>query len=474
MKRFSFTIAAVTAIASSQGLANMTFANAPKQTEAQAKYFTWENQAGGLHCATKGKMAELVGDPYKCYIKLDECKASLDTLTGKIAPEMVQLFADLAEIDPAGTKASFVNTCPGDGPAFVESLAVRGLGYTRDTKHAKLLQNIVAGERVKNIGPGWRSDVTEALHFMGSKEAAEASFKNLLSHTSQDPEYKDIILWDFARWNSDAGVEFCQAALTDDAQKKTHDACILYLGKRKVTAAIPLLQRMFEKHENVTLKAYGQMGDKALLKDIKAFLDDKDGQPGRTRIPALVAAANFGDKEALTELLTWASGKKPMSKKDKEKAAKAKKPAKPDDKVDQEFIMYASMESLLLTDKGAIDQMNKALQAAAAKQDEKQWKGFLYPTVALAQRGDTKAIASLAELINHPKEDIRNAAVAAVGGREADEGEYWYFAGNGFVADKRIAEALEKYWTAESKKENKSRAIRALGTTQAMLVASAK
>ena len=463
-----------TALASSSALANITFAAAPAQTPAQAKYFTWENQAGGLHCATKGKMKELVSDPYKCYIKLDECKASLDTLTGKIDPEMVQLFADLSEIDPKGPKASFVNGCPGDGPAFVESLAVRGVGYTRDTKHAKLLQTLVEGERAKNIGPGWRSDVTEALHFMGSKEAAEASYTNLLGVKSQDPEYKDIILWDFARWNSDAGVAFCQEALVDDSQKKTHDACILYLGARKTTAAIPILQRNFEKKTHVTLHAYSLMGDKALLKDIQTYLDDKDGQPGRVRIPALVAAANYGDKEALKELLTWASGKKPMSKKDKEKAAKAKKPPKADDKVDQEFIMFASMESLLLTDKGAIDQMNKALQAAAAKKDEKAWKGFLYPTVALAQRGDKKAIAAVAELINHNKEDIRNAAISAVGGREADEGEYWYFAGNGYVADKSIAEALEKYWAAEGKKENKSRAIRALATTQAMLVTPAK
>jgi hypothetical protein len=470
----SLAVATSCAIASPSH-ANVSFANAPKQTEAQAKYFTWENQAGGLHCATKGKMKELVEDPYKCYIKLDECKASFDALTGKLDPEMAQLFADLAQIDPAAPKASFVNTCPGDGPEFVESLAIRGLGYLRNPANAKTLQTIVEGERAKAIGPGLRTEVTEALHFMGSKDAAEASYKNLLSVTSMDPEYKDLILWDLARWNSDAGVEFCQAALTDDGQKKTHDACIFYLGMRKTTAAIPLLQRGFEKKEIVTLHAYGQMGDKALLKDIQAYLEAKDGQPGRTRIPALVAAANYGDKKALAELLTWAAGKKPMSKKDQEKAAKAKKkPAKTDEKVDPEFIMYAAMESLLLTDADAIKQMNKALQTAAASKDEKAWKGFVYATVALAQRGDAKAIAAVGELINHTKEDIRNAAISAVGGREADVGEYWYFAGKGYIADASIVAALEKYYGVEGKKENKSRAIRALATTQMMLVAPAK
>src|SRR4051812_10365404 len=98
-----FLTAALVAVAPLAS-ANVSFKDAPKQTPAQAKAFNWVNEAGGLFCQPKGKLAELVGDPYKCYIDLDECKASVDTLSGKIDPAMLELFADLATIDPKAEK----------------------------------------------------------------------------------------------------------------------------------------------------------------------------------------------------------------------------------------------------------------------------------------------------------------------------------------------------------------------------------
>ena len=85
---FSRSYLAIAALAATAPAAdaNVAFNNAPKQTPAQAKHFTWVNEAGGLMCQPKGKLAQLVGDPYKCYINLDECGAAIDALKGKLDP----------------------------------------------------------------------------------------------------------------------------------------------------------------------------------------------------------------------------------------------------------------------------------------------------------------------------------------------------------------------------------------------------
>ena len=399
--------------------------------------------------------------PYKCYLNLDECKASVDTLSGTIDAGFLELFANQAAIDPEQREGSLhQHPLLRDSPQFVEMLAIRGLGYSRDAKYAPLLTQIVEGPRAEKAGRGLRDAVTEALAYMGDKAAAENAYKNLLTVKTQDPEYKRVILAMLGRWKSDAGVEFCTGALTSDADKKVHESCIFYLGQRQAKAAIPLLQRIFEKYVPTTMHAYGQMGDNSLLKDVQAYLDEKDGAPYRLRLPAVVAAINLGDAKALAELQTWMSGKRPMSKKN----------SKPDTSFNAEFVQAAAMESLLLTDAKAITAVKKTLAAAAANKDDKKWKAYAYATIALAQLGDAKGIAGLAELINNPKEEIRTAIINAIGGREMHPGEYWMLTGYGFVADKDVAAAIEKYLAVESKKENRVRAVNALGTTRSMLV----
>lgn len=462
----TFLTLAALAAAAPTAHANILFKNAPKQTPAQAKVFDWVDDAGGLRCEPKGKLAALVGDPYKCYIKLDECGAALDTLKGTIDPGILELFADMATIDPDAPNARFVNTCPGEnGPQFVELLAIRGLGYARDVKAAPLLAAIVDGPRVEKVGAGLRFAVTEAFAYLGAPAAAEASYKNLLGFRSMDPEYKDTILQMLGHWRSDAGVEFCTAALTSDADKKNVDACSFYLGRRNAAATVPTLDRNLEKREVVTLHALGQMtGNKDALAAVQTFLADKATAPYRVRLPALVAAINLGDKKSLPELQGYLAGQKPLG-------PKAKKPKTPPP-ADQEMIGVAAMESLLLTDKAAIAAVGKAL--AAVKEDPKEWKGYVFATIALAQRGDAKAAAALAKLLGSPKEAIRAAVVEASGGRDLHPGEYWSRTGLGYVASPVIATALEEYLAVESGREARVRATKALGMTRGMLAAAAR
>ena len=472
--RTSLVAAAIAAVAPAAVQANITYSARPKQTPAQAKNFDWVDQAGGLRCEPKGKLKELVSEPNKCYINLDECQASYDTLTGKVDPGIAEVFVDMATTNPGGDK--FINTCPGEnGPEFVELLAIRGLGYLRDTKNAPLLSAIVAGPRAEKSGRGLRTAVTEAFAYMGSHEAAEPSYKNLLTVKTQDPEYKDTILQMLGRWNSDSGVAFCTDALTNNDEKKNLDACVFYLGQRKAVATIPQLQRIFEKHSLGVLESYALMGDKSVLPDIQSYLDAKDGQPAHTRLPALVAAINLGDSSRLAELQTWLSGQRPQSKKDIERAAKSKSKSKSKaptaaETFDPEFVEMAAMESELLTDAKAIAAVKKTLQAQAAKKDDKKWKGYVYATIALAHMGDAKAIAAVAEFINGSKEDIRDAAISATGSRDIGFGENWHYAGKAYIADKAIAAALAKYIPLESDKQRKVKATNALGMTNAMLV----
>ncbi len=473
--RNAWSVALMSTAFATGALASVGYSNRPEQTPAQAKNFDWVNEAGSLRCQPKGKLSELLNDPYKCYLNLDECKASVDTLKGTIDPGFLELFTDMAAIDPKGDKANFVNSCPSDnGPEFVYLLAIRGLGYTRDAKYAPALTRIVEGPRAAKVGNGLRTAVAEAVAFMGDKAALETASKDLLPVKSMDPEYKRVLLQSLARVKSDVGVEFCTGALTNDDDKKVREDCIFYLGQRHAKGAIPLLQRGLEKYEATTMHAYGQMGDKSLLKDVQAYLDDKDGQPYRTRLPAVVAAVNLGDAKALVELQTWLSGKRPVSKKDQERAAKskskAKKGAKADDSFDAEFVQGAAMESILLTDAKAIAEVKRALTAAADNKDDKKWKAYVYATIALAQLGDAKGTAKLVEIFNSPKEDIRNAVINAVGGREMHTGEYFMLTGYGYVANKEVATALEKYLATEGKKENIVRAVTALGMTRSALV----
>jgi|GEM_PF-1226135 len=474
---------AACALLSTSASANMTFNAAPPPNDVQKKYFEWENVAGGLHCKTKGKLKELVGEPNKCYLNLDECQAGKDALAGKLDKEMVQLFADMIAIDDSKDKPHFVNQCPGDGPPFLHLLAMKGLGYAQAKEHLPALLKLVDDKRIKNAGANIRGAVTDAIWHMGDKKQGIPALKRLIEFDTRNDDYKPLALQTLGRWKSDVAVEWCAETLKGSSNKKLREPCIFYLGTMKAKKHKKLLVRSFEQHPEVTARAFGLMGDKSAVKELESFLDEKDWPPQK-RIPAIVALINLGkSKKYGKDLDLYLQGKKPLTKKElekqkkekakiaKKKKAKQKKKAqkkfaekwkKRTDKVDVKIAQAAAMEAVLVQSKKDGAKVNKALKAAMNKKDKKKWQAHVYATIALAQRGDKKAAKAVGKFLDDPQEKVRNSVLDAIGGRDDVPGANWMNRGQGAVADKALIKNVFDYYDNEAKKQRKTKALKAV------------
>ena len=438
--------------------ARKAFSDAPPQNKIQKKFYDWVNSAGGLDCKGKGAYAELKAEPYKLYLNIDESKAALDALTGKLDAKYIDVLADMIKLKK-GSEREFLGDCPGQ-EGFDHLLGIMGVSYVRDPKHLPLLLDLIEGDkRLKKAGANIRGLVTTALWHMGNKEKAIPAFKRLLEFETRNDQYKLPLLKYLMRWNSDVGVEYCKKALVDSDKKRQKEACILYLGKFKVKAAGKLLVRGFEKDEEVTARALGLMGDKKNIKVLQEFLDENETNTFK-RIPALVAMINLGKKEHMKELSLYLKGLKPEKKKKKAKKKKKKKKAKAA-KADLKIIHRAAMEAVLLQDKKAWGAAVKLMEAAMKEKDKKNWQGRTYSAIALAQRGHKKAIKWLAQEINGRDDKVRAAIISGIGGAESGQIGYWYNFGLGVVGAKDLLGPLAEAWEAEGKKEKKVKIIRA-------------
>ncbi len=113
--------------------------------------------------------------------------------------------------------------------------------------------------------------------------------------------------------------------------------------------------------------------------------------------------------------------------------------------------------------------MTKALQAAAKAKDAKKWKGYVYATVALAQRGDKAAIKAVAEELESPTENIRKAIIDTIGGRYDVPHSNYMNRGLGVVADASLLAAVYNYYENEPKQEAKTKALKAAAHIRATI-----
>ncbi len=466
-------LAGTSATASAQ---NVAFANAPKQTPLQAKYFTWENEAGGLKCATKGKLQELVGDPNKCYLDLDECPPALAALQGKLDADMVALFGDLITHDDKGDKPTFTAACPGvNGPQFTHLLGFKGVGYAKATQYTDAVLGLVTKARIDKAGQNIRSAVTDTLWLLGDKAKAVPALKDLVEYDTRNSDYKHPALQALGAWKSDAAVAYCTNALTAEKDGRLVDSCIMYLGAVGSSAAYDKMIRVMEKHDDYVVRALGSLGEKKAIKVLEQYIADHEAVSDK-RLAAVVSLINLGEDKHMAELEMCLQGEKPLTTKQKEKAAekaakakakgKAVKPEKPK-KADEKLVQMAAMESVRVTNEKVAKRLTTALQAAAKAKDAKAWKGYLYATVALAQRGDAGAVKALIGELESPTENIRTAVIDTIGGRYDVPHSNFMNRGLGVVADASLLPAVFNYYANEPKQAAKTKALKAAANIRA-------
>lgn len=442
-------------------LAGTAFNAAPPPNMLQKKYYTYENQAGGLKCSPKGKLKELVGEPNRCYLDLDDCKAGRDAVGGTLDGSYEDLFADLVTLNPAKDKLDFQAACPGgDGPQFLEGLGIQGLGYMHSQKHAALLAELASETRIKQFsGASQRATLVTALWGAGDKASAVPALKRLVEADAKTKSFKALALMALQRWNSDAGVPFCTSALSSERDEHLLHACMDYLGRMKVKAAKPQLIRLMDKNAEEVSRALGLMGDGSAKATLTAWLEEKDTQNPMFKVAAWVALANLGDKAAMKAITTILDGTRPMNKKEQAKAKKSKKPVKAKEADDK--LMQATIMETLNLDDAAFKAVSGRLQKLTKEGHAKKWKVALYANAALAQRGDQAAINKMVSELENPKDDIRKAALDVVGGLDAAPGSNFMNRGLGVVRSPMIADAALKFYDAESNKGLKLKALHA-------------
>jgi HEAT repeat protein len=477
--------------------------NSFKPNELQSKHYAFEFEEDGSlkKCYPIGKLKELTEDPYHCRKYLDNCKAAHDALSGDLDPQFLELFSDLLVTDPKyPNKNSPMVWRPSwcsDHVDYNTKLAIRGIGYAKDSKHLPDILNLLDDKKIMKEKHAFFENVSEVLWWMGDKEKAIPAYVKLLNlpMIRGFDGFKYFVLKALARWKSDAAVDYCLNTLSNEEESSFWKSCIMYLGNVGVKKAVPLLARKLEKFYKVVIRSLGQIGDPSVIPTVVEFFDQwEHNEPNR--LLAAVALVNLGQTKYFDYIKTCLTGKKPLSEHDlkelkedneREKEAmrrmKGKSLARYKERIkqrqaeqaqiwDAKLIQQAAMECVLLKDKNMIDKAIVLLRQAAKKRDRKKnkWEAYIYANVALAQMGDQQAADILAsELVsNSTKENIRLAILEALGANDGDGRDDWHKRGIGSVGNKSLIPAVLKFYKAETNKGYKRRALKAAVTIRAM------
>lgn len=420
-------------------------------------------------CELQGKLKELLREPYKCYLNLAECGAARDAIAGKLDAGMRELLADLVRPDMSNVKSwsnhpVFIWDCRGpNSPEYIEGLGIQGIGFGRMKEHAGLLADLTQEAILKKTGAINRTYLAWALWGAGDKDKAVPALQRLVEADARLREFKGVALLALARWQSDAAVPYCTKALTSETDTSHVERCIEYLAARKVKAAIPVMVRNMEKYKETVVRALGQIGDASGKAGVKTYLEETAKSPW-VRAPGLVAAINLGDESAWAEYTLLLNGKKPEVKKDKpakakKRGKKAKASGADEEMVDDRLLQVAAMESVFLVNPKHFAKAKAILAKHAAKKSDKEWKIWVYPTLAMAQRGDAKAAKELVAALDSSKTDIREAVINGIGGLDLHLGSNVVNRGLGVVPSAELAQAMLKYYDTESNKQKKEKAL---------------
>lgn len=355
--------------------------------------------------------------------------------------------------------------CPGEGPKFLHQPALRALGYIGQPAHLDVLLPLAGQAHM--LGENDRRLLAEALYWIDSPQAAQAMLE-LLAVEATWTDFKAIAVAGLARWQHPGAIEWCGAQLGSAARDDVAAACAHYLAAVKAPDAVKQLTAALAHHPRAAIRALGTLGDKKAAAAARRFAGSATAT--ELRVAAWVTLVQLGETAYLNRLLRALKGPvKIRADRLKKAARRAKRRAKrkkrrrryrrskrkkkrPPSRRARKRLMtmlnqldlahHAAAELARLRDPAHQQAVDRALWKAAKAEFELRWKAHTYALLALAQRGDAKAIEAVLALLPVATEPIRRAIVATAGGRGFGYTLPVELHGAGLIADPRVGAAM--------------------------------
>lgn len=409
-------------------------------------------------CRPQGPLATLLSSP-ACRLDFDACESAGPTIAGSQRDSATWL-ALLARTDDRWTYA-----CAGDGPKFLHQPALRALGYAGQSETLQPLVGLVA--QAKALGENDRRLLAEALYWLDDPKAAQAML-DLLRVDAAWPDFKPIAVAALARWQHAGAVEWCSGHLGANARDDIAAACVHYLAAVKAPNALKQISAALAHHPRAAIRALGALGDKKGAAAARRFAGGASAT--ELRVAAWVTLVQLGEEAYLGRLLRALRGpvkiraerlkkaarrakrrKKRKRRRRRYRRRKKKKRRAPSRRARRQLMTmlnqldlahHAAVELTRLTGTAHRDKIDRALRKAARAEFELRWKAHTYALLALAQRGDAKAIDAVLKRLPVATQPIRQAIVAVAGGRGWAFTESVEMYGAGLIADPRLGTAM--------------------------------
>lgn len=412
-------------------------------------------------CEPVGALAKML-EVRACALDFDACPTAPATVRGD--RDDAALYVQLIARDGGTWRAS----CAGDGPKYLHQMGIEALGHLGKTEHLDALLALVPD--LAQIGENPRRLLAAALYRIGDARAASA-MGQMLDVRAAWPDFKAIAVAGLARWADARGIDWCTQHLGASARPDVAASCVDYLARVKAPDAVKLLSRALTHHTEPALRALGTLGDKAAVSAVRRIA--AKAQSTSTRVAAWVTLVQLGDdtylnrithalrapeklrkarlKKARQRAKRNAKRRKRKRKRSRRRRGRKKTRRAPSRRARRalmnmlnglDLAHHVAMEITRVTRDDIKVRLDRALWSAARAEFPLRWKAHTHALLALAQRGDAKAIDRVLTELPHATEPIRRAIVSAAGGRGWDAAAPTAQYGAGLIADPRVQAAM--------------------------------
>ncbi|MGK0359446.1 MAG: tetratricopeptide (TPR) repeat protein [Bradymonadia bacterium] len=407
-------------------------------------------------CEPVGVLAKML-EVRACALDFNACSTAPATVRGD--RDDAALYLSLIARDSGRWQAA----CPGDGPKYLHQMGIEALGYRGKADHLDALLALLPD--LAQLGENSRRLLAAALYRIGDPRAAPA-MAQMLELDAAWPDFKAIAVAGLARWVDASGIAWCSQNLGASARSDLAANCADYLARVQAPDAVKLLSRALAHHPEPALRALGTLGDKAAGPAVRRFA--AKAQRTSTRVAAWVTLVQLGDDKYLNRITKALRAPSKLRKQRLEKSRKRAKRKKrrrsrrrrrsrkktrraPSRRARKQLMkMLNSLElahhiamEITRVDRDDIRaRLDRALWSAARSEFTYRWKAHTYALLALAQRGDTKAIDRVLAELPDATEAIRRAIVATAGGRGWNAAAPTAEFGAGLIADPRVQAAM--------------------------------